>query len=54
VLEAQGVEAERFDAIDEEVTAMIAKGIAFARASAEPDVSELYEHLAGEARTWRG
>lgn len=54
VLEAQGVSSARLDAVDEEVTAMIAKGVAFALASAEPEVSALYEHLAGEAPTWRG
>jgi len=53
-LEADGVAASRLDGVDDEVRAVIAEGIAFARASAEPVADDLFNDLAGEAPTWRG
>ncbi len=53
-LEADGVSAARLDAVEDEVRKVIEHGIEFARASAEPEASDLFRDLAGEAPVWLG
>jgi acetoin:2,6-dichlorophenolindophenol oxidoreductase subunit alpha len=53
-LAAEGVTDARLDEAEEEARVTIEKGVAFALASAEPAVADLYRDLAGEAPVWLG